>query len=154
STRRECSMPQNRPALAYFVFLAVLVLAALDQTILSTALPAIARDFNGQTRIAWVFSAYLIASTVVIPLYGKLADIHGTRPILLTALALFLVGSLGCGLAGSMKQLIVARGLQGVGGGGLMTLTMLGVADLFPAPARGRYQASLGAAYGVATMFG
>ena len=147
-------MPPDRPTLVYSIFVVVLVLAALDQTILSTALPAIARDLDGQARIAWVFSAYLIASTVVIPLYGKLADIHGTRPVLLLALALFLAGSVGCGLSGSMSQLVVARGLQGAGGGGLLTLTMLGVVDLYPPSSRGRYQALLGAAYGIATMFG
>lgn len=141
------------------MFVLMLVLAALDQTILSTALPAIVRELQGAARLSWVFSAYLISSTVVIPLYGKLADVYGSRPTLLAAVALFFLGSLACGLSGNMDQLIAARGLQGLGGGGLMTLTMLGVADLFPPgqypPAqRGKVQALLGASFGISTMFG
>ena len=147
-------MTRARPNLSFVMFVVMLVLAALDQTILSTALPAIAHDLDGHARISWVFSAYLIASTVVILLYGKLADIHGSRPVLLAAIGLFLSGSLGCGLSQTMDQLIVARAVQGAGGGGLMTLTMLGVADLFPAQQRGRYQALLGGSYAVAMMFG
>ena len=149
----------NRSKITVAMFVLMLVLAALDQTILSTALPAITRELHGADRLSWVFSAYLISSTVVIPLYGKLADVHGSRPTLLAAVALFLLGSLACGFSAGMDQLIAARGLQGLGGGGLLTLTMLGVADLYPAPQfppqqRGKVQGLLGAAYGVATMFG
>lgn len=149
----------QRTKLTIAMFVLMLVLAALDQTILSTALPAIVRELKGADRLSWVFSAYLISSTVVIPLYGKLADVYGSRPTLLAAVALFLLGSLACGFSASMDQLIAARGLQGLGGGGLLTLTMLGVADLFP-PAvyppeqRGKVQALLGASFGISTMFG
>lgn len=132
----------------------MLVLAALDQTILSTALPAIVQELQGQDRLSWVFSAYLMASTVAIPLYGRLADLHGARPLLLVAIALFGLGSLSCGLASSMNQLIAARTVQGAGGGGLMTLTMLGVAHLVPYPRRASLQSLLGASYGLAVMFG
>lgn len=132
----------------------MLVLAALDQTILSTALPSIARDMPGSLPPGWTFSAYLLAATVVIALYGRLADVHGRKPMLLLAIGLFLGGSLACALSQSMLQLVLARALQGAGGGGLMTLTMLTVAGMFPPAERGRYQAMLGAGYGVATMFG
>jgi EmrB/QacA subfamily drug resistance transporter len=132
----------------------VLVLAALDQTILSTALPSIQAELGRSVHLSWVFSAYLLASTVVIPLYGKLADTLGTKPLLVGAMALFFAGSLACGLSTSMEMLVLARAVQGLGGGGLMTLTMLGVVDLYPEEQRGRYMGLLGAAYGVSTMFG
>lgn len=132
----------------------ILVLAALDQTILSTALPAMARELAGGWPLAWAFSAYLLAATVVILLYGRLADVLGKKPMLLLAIGLFLLGSLACGASHDARQLVLARALQGAGGGGLMTLTMLTVPDLVRPEERGRYQALLGAAYGVSTMFG
>lgn len=141
-------------ALTMAALMLMLVLAALDQTILSTALPSIARDLPGALPPAWTFSAYLLAATVVIALYGRLADVYGRKPMLLLSIGLFLAGSLACALSQSMLQLVLARALQGAGGGGLMTLTMLTVASLFPLQERGRYQSLLGAVYGVATMFG
>lgn len=142
------------PSRTYAALVTMLVLSGLDQTILSTALPSIARELGGSDRLSWVFSAYLIASTVVIPLHGKLADRWGTRPLLLVATALFALGSLACTLAGTMDALIAARALQGLGGGGLMTLTMLAVAGLFPPEERARRMGLLGAAYGLSTMLG
>ena len=144
----------SRPLLAFSMLVVVLVLAALDQTILSTALPAIALDLPGDAPLAWLFSAYLLAATVVIALYGRLADVLGRKPMLLLALALFLLGSLACGASQTLTQLVLARTLQGAGGGGLMTLAMLTVASLFPLERRGRFQSLLGASYGVSTMFG
>jgi len=144
----------RHPALALAALKLMLVLAALDQAILSTALPAITHDLPGSLPAAWTFSAYLLAATVVIALYGRLADVHGRKPMLLLSVALFLLGSLACAASQSMLQLVLARALQGAGGGGLMTLTMLTVAAMFPPQERGRYQAMLGAVYGVSTMFG
>jgi EmrB/QacA subfamily drug resistance transporter len=144
----------SSPRLPFSMLVLTLVLAALDQTILSTALPVMARELPGRWPLAWVFSAYLLAATVVIALYGRLADVLGRKPMLLLAIGLFLVGSLACGASQDLQQLVVARALQGAGGGGLLTLTMLSVVDLFPPEQRGRYQALLGAAYGVSTMFG
>jgi len=147
--------PSSRQRLHAFAMLVLmLVLAALDQTILSTALPAIAHDLPGNTPLAWVFSAYLLAATVVVALYGRLADVWGRKPMLLLAIGLFLLGSLACGASQSRAQLVLARALQGAGGGGLLTLTMLTVASLFPDAQRPRFQALLGASYGIATMFG
>ena len=132
----------------------MLMMAALDQTIVSTALPVIARDLHGAERSAWVFSAYLIASTVAVPLYGKLADMHGSKPLLLTSVGLFLLGSVLCGLSRDMTELILARGVQGAGGGGLLPLAMMSVQRLFPEAARAKFQGLLGAVYGLSTMMG
>ncbi|MGC3985543.1 MAG: MFS transporter [Pseudorhodoferax sp.] len=142
------------PRLPFAMLMLLLVLGALDQTILSTATPVMARELAGSWPIAWVFSAYLLAATVVITLYGRLADVHGRKPVLLLALGLFLLGSLACALATDLRQIVLARALQGAGGGGLMTLSMLAVGDLFPAGEQGTRKALLGAAYGIATMFG
>jgi len=141
-------------ALSFAMLILMLVLAALDQTIVSTALPSIARELQGTARLSWVFSAYLIASTVAVPLYGRLADLHGNRPVLLVAVALFLLGSLLCGLSREMDELILARGLQGAGGGGLLTLAMTSVMRLFPRETAPRLQGLLGASYGLSTMAG
>lgn len=132
----------------------MLSLAALDQTIVSTALPTITRALHGGARMSWVFSAYLIAATVAVPLYGKLADLHGTRPVLLVAAGVFLAGSALCGVSRDMTELILARGVQGAGGGGLLTLAMMVVVRVFPPAARGRLQGLLGAVYGLSTMIG
>ncbi|WP_326534621.1 MFS transporter [Pseudorhodoferax sp.] len=142
-----------RPA-AFGMLVLMLVLAALDQTILSTAAPVMARELPGHWPIAWVFSAYLLAATVVITPYGRLADLWGRKPVLLLAIGLFVLGSLACGAATDLRQIVLARALQGTGGGGLMTLSLLAVADLYPPEQQGPRKALLGATYGVATMFG
>ena len=148
----QAGAPSARATLAALVTL--LVLAGLDQTLLSTALPGIAVELQGQRWVSWVFAAYLVASTVVIPLYGKLADRWGPRPLLLAAGGLFAAGSLASAMSPGIEALIAARALQGLGGGGLMTLTLLAVAALVPLAERARVQGLLGAAYGVATMLG
>lgn len=140
--------------LTFAMLMLVLSLAALDQTIVSTALPTITRELHGAARMSWVFSAYLIAATVAVPLYGKLADLHGTRPVLLVAVSVFLAGSALCGLSRDMTELILARGAQGAGGGGLLTLAMMAVVRSFPPSARARLQGLLGAVYGLSTMAG
>lgn len=145
---------KSSPLLPFSMLVLTLVLAALDQTLLSTALPVVARELPARWPLAWVFSAYLLSATVVIALYGRLADVLGKKPMLLLAIGLFLVGSLACGASQDVQQLVLARALQGAGGGGLMTLAMLTVPDLFAPEQRGRYQGLLGAAYGVSTMFG
>lgn len=148
------TMNTSHPTPVFAALVLLLALAGLDQTVLSTALPAIAADLHAQGSASWVFSAYLVASTVVIPLYGKLADRLGPRPLLLMAGALFAAGSLACAASPSLPLLVAARALQGLGGGGLMTLTLLAVASLYAPEARARQQGLLGAAYGLATMLG
>ncbi|MER5202410.1 MDR family MFS transporter [Streptomyces sp. NPDC002825] len=133
--------------------LAVL-LAALDQTIVSTALPRIAQDLNGFDDIAWVSAAYLLASTAVTPMWGKLGDMFGRKRLYLTATTVFLVASVACGLAQNLPELIGARVLQGVGGGGMIVLTFALVGDIVAPAERGRYQATFGSVYGVASIVG
>src|SRR6202790_4492936 len=132
----------------------VLLLAALAQTIVSTALPTIVGELGGLTHLSWVVTAYLLTSTVVTPLYGKFGDLHGRKIVLQVAIVVFLVGSALCGLAQSMVQLIVFRGLQGIGGGGLIVITIAVIGDLIPPRERGRYQGLFGAGFGLAPIIG
>jgi EmrB/QacA subfamily drug resistance transporter len=135
------------------LFLALL-LAALDQTIVSTALPTIVGELGGLTHLSWVVTAYLLTSTVVTPLYGKFGDLYGRKIVLQVAIVVFLVGSALCGLAQNMLQLILFRGLQGIGGGGLIVITMATIGDIIPPRERGRYQGLFGAVFGLATIIG
>jgi len=107
-----------------------MLLAALDQTIVATALPTIGRDLNDVAHLSWIVTAYLLASTAVTPLYGKLSDIYGRRVTLLAGIAIFVVGSAACALAPTMLALILARALQGLGGGGLISLAQTIIADI------------------------
>src|SRR4051812_44529194 len=132
----------------------VLLLAALDQTIVSTALPTIVGELGGLNHLSWVVTAYLLSSTVVGPLYGKLGDLYGRKIILQTTIIIFLVGSALCGLAQDMLQLVLFRGLQGIGGGGLIVTTIAIIGDIIPPRERGRYQGLFGATFGVATIIG
>src|SRR6266700_1964727 len=135
------------------LFLA-LWLAALDQTVVSTALPTMVGDLGGLSYLSWVVTAYLLTSTVVGPLYGKLGDLYGRKIVLQVAIAVFLVGSALCGIAQNMLQLIVFRALEGAGGGGLIVITIAVIGDLIPPRERGRYQGLFGAVFGLATIIG
>jgi EmrB/QacA subfamily drug resistance transporter len=130
------------------------LLAALDQTIVSTALPRIAADLGGFRDIAWVTAAYLLASTAVTPLWGKLGDMLGRKRLYLVATSAFLVASALCGLAQDLPQLVAARALQGVAGGGMIVLTFALVGDIVEPLERGRYQGRFGSVYGVASIAG
>src|SRR6202047_4946738 len=116
-------------------------LAALDQTIVATALPTIGRQFHDVTSLSWVITAYLLASTAVAPVFGTLSDIYGRRAMIITALGLFLAGSILCAVAPNMTVLILARGLQGLGGGGIMPIVQTVISDVVTARERGQYQA-------------
>ncbi|MEU6059273.1 MDR family MFS transporter [Streptomyces sp. NPDC047097] len=129
-------------------------LAALDQTVVLTALRTIADDLDAASAQAWITTAYLITATVSTPLYGKLADIHGRRPLYIAAITLFAAGSLLCGCATSLPQLAVFRGVQGLGGGGLMSLAMTVIADITTPRERGRYQGWFTAVFGGASVLG
>jgi EmrB/QacA subfamily drug resistance transporter len=131
-----------------------MLLAALDSTIVSTALPTIVGELGGLARLSWVVTAYLLAQTVVTPLYGKLGDLYGRKGVLQSAIVLFLIGSALCGLSRNMTQLIVFRAIQGLGGGGLTVTTQAVVGDIVPPRDRGRYQGIFGAAFGLASIAG
>lgn len=134
--------------------LLVMLLAALDSTIVATALPTIVGEFGGLAHISWVVTAYLLAQTIVTPVYGKLGDLYGRKRVLQVAIVIFLIGSALCGLSQSMSHLIIFRAVQGLGGGGLMVTTQAVVADVVPPRARGRYQGIFGAAFGFASIAG
>lgn len=140
-----------------FVFAGLLLgmlLAALNQTIVATALPKIVADLGGFEHYSWVFSAYMLAATVTVPLYGKLSDIYGRRPLFVLAIVLFMAGSVVSGLAPSMSVLILGRVIQGLGAGGLIPLAMAVIADLIAPRERGKWQGLTGAVFGIASVVG
>ncbi|MFB4424896.1 DHA2 family efflux MFS transporter permease subunit [Streptomyces sp. QL37] len=131
-----------------------MLLAALDQTIVSTALPTIVSELGGLDHLSWVVTAYMLAATAATPLWGKLGDQYGRKKLFQTAIVIFLVGSALCGMAQNMPQLIGFRALQGLGGGGLMVLSMAIVGDIVSPRERGKYQGLFGAVFGVTSVLG
>jgi EmrB/QacA subfamily drug resistance transporter len=131
-----------------------MLLAALDQTIVSTALPTIVNDLGGLSHLSWVVTGYMLASTATTQVWGKLGDQYGRKFLFLGAIVIFLVGSALCGQSRNMGELIAFRALQGVGGGGLMVLTQAIIGDIVPARERGKYQGAFGAVFGVASVAG
>ena len=150
--------------LTFAGILLAMFLGSLDQTIVSTALPRIVADLHGLDRFTWVATAYLVASTALVPIYGKLADMYSRRAIEVMAVSIFLVGSMLCGLAGEfgslpllgdgMNQLVLFRAIQGFGGAGLFAMAFIVIADLFPPAERGRYQGFTGAVFGTSSVLG
>ncbi|MFJ8686398.1 MDR family MFS transporter [Micromonospora wenchangensis] len=140
--------------LLMFGLMTGMLLAALDQTIVGTALPTIVGELGGIDHYSWVVTAYLLASTASTPLYGKMADLYGRRPVFLFSIGTFLFGSLLAGLSQDMTQLIVTRGVQGIGAGGLMTLAFTIISDVVSPRERGRYQGLFGAVFGVSSVAG
>ncbi|UQZ86518.1 Multidrug resistance protein 3 [Paenibacillus konkukensis] len=131
-----------------------LLLAALDQTIVSTAMPTIVGKLGGLDQFVWVFSAYLIANVVSMPIFGKLSDMYGRKLFFLLGLAVFMIGSALCGMSTTMFELIVYRAIQGIGGGALMPITFAIVFDLFPPEKRGKMQGLFGAVFGISSVLG
>jgi EmrB/QacA subfamily drug resistance transporter len=131
-----------------------MLLASLDQTIVSTALPTIVRDLGGAAHLSWVVTAYMLASTVTTPMWGKLGDLVGRKILFLLAIVIFLIGSVLCGTAQDMLQLIIYRAIQGVGGGALMVLSQAIIGDVVSARERGKYQGAFGAVFGISSVAG
>jgi EmrB/QacA subfamily drug resistance transporter len=154
--------PESRGALISpqrrnFIFIAVLLgmlLAALDQTIVATALPTVVADLGGAGHQSWVVTSYLLASTIVTAIVGKLGDLFGRKAVFCVAVVFFLVGSVLCGMSGSMTMLVASRALQGIGGGAIMVTATALIGEVIPLRDRGRYQGALGAVFGVTTVVG
>ena len=146
--------PDRRFWAVYASLLVVMFLSAMDQTIVGTALPTIVGDLGGAAHMAWVLTAYTLAITVAMPVYGKLGDLVGRKNLFLAAIALFLIGSALCGTADTMTQLIIYRFIQGLGGGGLMISSQAITGDLIPPRVRGTYMAPMGAMFGIASILG
>jgi EmrB/QacA subfamily drug resistance transporter len=163
-------LPQSREAtaeekrLTFGALMIVFLLSALDQTIVSTAMPTIIQQLNGLELYAWVTTSYLLTSTVMVPIWGKLGDLYGRKLILLIGIAIFILGSALCGLAGEfgdlpllgdgMMQLIIFRGIQGIGGGALFTTAFATIGDLFSPRERGKYAGLFGAVFGLSSVVG
>ncbi|MGH7504577.1 MAG: MFS transporter, partial [Longimicrobiales bacterium] len=148
------SLPRRQVLVIFSGLMLTMLLAALDSTIVATALPTIVGELGGLARLGWVVTAYLLAQTIVTPLYGKLGDLYGRKVVLQSGITIFLLGSALCGLSGSMLQLILFRFIQGMGGGGLLVTTQAVVGDIVTPRERGRYQGIFGAVFGVASIAG
>ena len=155
--------PQER-RITLAALMVVLLLSALDGTVVGTAMPRIIAQLHGFELFSWLTSAYMLTSTVLVPIYGKLSDLYGRKPILIIGVVVFLTGSMLCGMAGEfgdlpligggMVQLIISRAIQGVGGAALFTSTFTNVADLFPPRERGKFMGLFGAVFGFAMVLG
>jgi EmrB/QacA subfamily drug resistance transporter len=160
SAHRTAAPPEPRelthPEIKVIVIgiMLTMFLGALDQTIVATALPTIGRHFNSLDDLSWVVTAYLLTSTASTPLYGKLSDIYGRRVVMLTAIVIFIAGSIACAVAPNMPALVLARALQGLGGGGLMALAQTIIADIVSPRERGRYQGYIGAVFAMSSIGG
>jgi EmrB/QacA subfamily drug resistance transporter len=154
ATAEEATADRRRILLIIGALMTGMFLAALDQTIVSTALPTIVADLNGASHLSWVVTAYLLASTASTPLWGKLGDLYGRKQFFQAAIIIFLIGSAIAGFSQSMVELIAFRAIQGLGAGGLMVGAQAIVGDVVPPRERGRYQGLFGAVFGVTTVIG
>ena len=152
--RAEPGSGSRHLALLFVGLMLSMLLAALNQTVLSTALPTIVGELNGVDEMLWVITAYILASTIMMPVYGKLGDLMGRKPLLLGAILVFMAGSVVGALAGTIEVLIAARAIQGLGGGGLIILSQAAIADVVPARERGRYMGVMGGVFAVSSVAG
>ncbi|MFI7583979.1 MDR family MFS transporter [Kocuria sp. M1N1S27] len=152
--RAEPDTGSRHLALLFVGLMLSMLLAALNQTVLSTALPTIVGELNGVDEMLWVITAYILASTIMMPVYGKLGDLMGRKPLLLGAILVFMAGSVVGALAGTIEVLIAARAIQGLGGGGLIILSQAAIADVVPARERGKYMGVMGGVFAVASVAG
>ncbi|GLY15002.1 MFS transporter [Kineosporia rhizophila] len=151
------SGPSEVPANFWVIFsglMLTMLLSALDQTIVSTALPTIVGELHGVQHMAWVTTAYILAATIAMPVYGRIGDLIGRKTLFLSGIGIFLVGSTIAALAQDMTWLIIGRGIQGLGGGGLMITSQAIIADLVPARQRAKYMAPIGAVFGLSSVAG
>jgi len=147
-------LTQRRIWIIFSALIAGMLLSSLDQTIVSTAMPTIVGDLGGVEHQAWITTAYILATTIVMPVYGKFGDVLGRRTLFLIAIAIFTLASIGCAFAGDFWAFVVFRALQGLGGGGLMILSQAIIADIVPASERGKYLGPLGAVFGLSAVGG
>jgi EmrB/QacA subfamily drug resistance transporter len=147
-------MKKTHRPLTVIALMLALFMAAMETTVVSTAMPTVIREMGGLSLYAWVFTAYMLASTVMVPLYGKLSDIYGRKPVMLFGIVLFLVGSMASGQARTMHQLIAFRALQGLGAGAMQPMAITVVGDIFNLEERSRMQGVFGAVWGVAGLIG
>ncbi|KAG9318910.1 major facilitator superfamily domain-containing protein [Chiua virens] len=152
--KEEHVLPKNRLGIVFFGLMCSIFLAALDQTIVATALPTIVAKLGGGNNYSWVGSAYMLSAGAFGPLYGKLSNMFGRKPILYSSILIFLFGSAMCGAAQNMTWLIVCRAVQGIGGGGIIQLVVITISDIVPLKDRGRYGGLMGATYGIASVVG
>ena len=148
------AVSERRIRAIYLGLVIMIGLAALDQSIVATALPRIVSELGGLNHLSWVVTAYVLASTATMPLYGKLSDQYGRKPLLYAAILLFLLGSILCGLAQNMAELIAFRAIQGLGAGGFMPLAQIVIGDLIPPAQRGKRQGSIAAVYALTSVVG
>src|SRR5437764_7391322 len=153
-TPAGANLSHRQIQVVFIGLMAGMLLASLDQTIVATALPTIVGDLGGLRELSWVVTAYILMSTISVPLYGKLSDLYGRRRIFQTAIVIFLIGSALSGLSQNMAQLIGFRALQGVGGGGLMATAQAIIGDIVSPRERGKYQGYLGAVFAFASVVG
>ncbi len=153
-TERQTNFAPAEILSILFGLMLAMLLGALDQTIVATAMPTIGRELGDIEQLPWVVTAYLLASVAVTPLYGKLSDIHGRRIVMLAAISIFVLGSILCALAWSVPALAVARGIQGAGGGGLISLAQTIIADIVAPRERGRYQVYIASVFAVSSLAG
>jgi EmrB/QacA subfamily drug resistance transporter len=153
-TEAPILLTQRRIWIIFSALIAGMMLSSLDQTIVSTAMPTIVGQLGGVEHQVWLTTAYLLATTIVMPVYGKFGDVLGRRRLFLIAIALFTIASVGCAFAGDFTQLVLWRAVQGLGGGGLMILSQAIIADIVPASERGKYLGPLGAVFGLSAVGG
>ncbi|HJO82371.1 MAG TPA: MFS transporter, partial [SAR202 cluster bacterium] len=147
-------LPRRTVVLTMAGVMLAMFLASLDQTVVGTAMPRIIADLGGFDRFTWVTTAYLVASTTIVPVVGRMTDMYGRKKFYIVGIAVFVVGSVVAGQSQTMNQLILSRGLQGLGGGTIMAISFVSIADLFPSEERGKFQGLMAGVFGLSSVLG